>query len=138
MTLAPFTAALTTFLAFDFPVCNAYFISLPLYTPVYDIKRMSLQQKNSTVLVKHGLLMASTLAAEATKAEGTASILWTAVVNMYYWGDNYKMQTSHTLCSRPKRYGAMHGGAMSTTLLKPNDWFVSLCHFIDFAGDLLA
>jgi len=24
----------------------------------------------------------------------------------------------------------------STTLLKPNDWFVSLCHFIDFAGDL--
>ena len=20
---------------------------------------------------------------------------------MYYWGDNYKMQTSHTLCSRP-------------------------------------
>ena len=70
---------------------------------------MSLQQKNSTVLVKHGLLMASTLAAEATKAEGTASILWTAVVNMYYWGDNYKMQTSHTLCSRPKRYGALHG-----------------------------
>ena len=69
---------------------------------------MSLQQKNSTVLVKHGLLMASTLAAEATKAEGTASILWTAVVNMYYWGDNYKMQTSHTLCSRPKRYGALH------------------------------
>ena len=68
---------------------------------------MSLQQKNSTVLVKHGLLMASTLAAEATKAEGTASILWTAVVNMYYWGDNYKMQTSHTLCSRPKRYGAL-------------------------------
>ena len=71
---------------------------------------MSLQQKNSTVLVKHGLLMASTLAAEATKAEGTASILWTAVVNMYYWGDNYKMQTSHTLCSRPKRYGALHPG----------------------------
>ena len=29
---------------------------------------------------------------------------------MYYWGDNYKMQTSHTLCSRPKRYGALHGG----------------------------
>ena len=27
---------------------------------------------------------------------------------MYYWGDNYKMQTSHTLCSRPKRYGALH------------------------------
>ena len=26
---------------------------------------------------------------------------------MYYWGDNYKMQTSHTLCSRPKRYGAL-------------------------------
>ena len=24
----------------------------------------------------------------------------------------------------------------STTLSKPNDWFVSLCHFIDFAGDL--
>jgi len=24
----------------------------------------------------------------------------------------------------------------STTLLKPNDWFVSLCHFIDVAGDL--
>ena len=29
---------------------------------------------------------------------------------MYYWGVNSKMQTSHTLCSRPKRsrYGAMH------------------------------
>ena len=25
---------------------------------------------------------------------------------MYYWGVNSKMQTSHTLCSRPKRYGA--------------------------------
>ena len=23
---------------------------------------------------------------------------------MYYWGVNSKMQTSHTLCSRPKRY----------------------------------
>ena len=27
---------------------------------------------------------------------------------MYYWGVNSKMQTSHTLCSRPKRYGALH------------------------------
>ena len=26
---------------------------------------------------------------------------------MYYWGVNSKMQTSHTLCSRPKRYGAL-------------------------------
>ena len=26
---------------------------------------------------------------------------------MYYWGDNYKMQTSHTLCSRPKRDGTV-------------------------------
>ena len=75
--------------------------------PSSYVEVLSSQQKNSTVLVKHGLLMASTLAAEVTKAEGTASILWTAVVNMYYWGDNYKMQTSHTLCSRPKRYGAL-------------------------------
>ena len=27
---------------------------------------------------------------------------------MYYWGVNSKMQTSHTLCSRPKWYGALH------------------------------
>ena len=26
---------------------------------------------------------------------------------MYYWGVNSKMQTSHTLCSRPNRYGAL-------------------------------
>ena len=26
---------------------------------------------------------------------------------MYYWGVNSKMQTSHTLCSRPKRYVAL-------------------------------
>ena len=26
---------------------------------------------------------------------------------MYYWGVNSKMQTSHTLCSRPERYGAL-------------------------------
>ena len=29
---------------------------------------------------------------------------------MYYWGVNSKMQTSHTLCSRPKRYGTLHLG----------------------------
>ena len=29
---------------------------------------------------------------------------------MYYWGVNSKMQTSHTLCFRPKRYGALQLG----------------------------
>ena len=35
---------------------------------------------------------------------------------MYYWGVNSKMQTPHTLCSRPKRYGALHCGTLATTV----------------------
>ena len=34
---------------------------------------------------------------------------------MYYWGVNSKMQTSHTLCSRPKRYGALQTHRPKTT-----------------------
>ena len=51
-----------------------------------------------------------------------ATVLATEVIGespketMYYWGVNSKMQTSHTLCSRPKRYGALHCGTLATTV----------------------
>ena len=41
---------------------------------------------------------------------------------MYYWGDNsnLKMQTSHTLCSRPNWYGALHFWKQTTLQKKTN------------------